>query len=376
VSDSGGGWQTPGSGDARETPRYGQYGPPPGQPPVGGVDVPAVEGWAPPPKPGLVPLRPMGFGTLLGAPFKVLRQSRALIGLALALQVGVFVVGGGILVAAVFGGLGRVTDFEDPDQQPLIAGGIAALILSAIVLMILSVASSAVLQGFVVVGVARAVLGQRTRLGEIWRVARSRVLPLIGWTLLVFLAIALELAIVAGIMVAGAAAAPAGLAISIPLGMIVGLGFIVLTVWLSVKLSLLPSALVLEHRRLGAALRRSWSLTNGYFWRTFGVQALLTVMISVATQVITTPISLIPTLLGAVIDPNGTGPALVLSAVSSVLSIVFSLIIGAISSVVLSSATALIYLDLRMRKEGLDLVLQRHVERPDSSVDPFAPGVV
>ena len=47
------------------------YGPPGAYPP------PGAGGWAPPPKPGLLPLRPMGFGTLLWAPFRTLRRNPA-----------------------------------------------------------------------------------------------------------------------------------------------------------------------------------------------------------------------------------------------------------------------------------------------------------
>ncbi|MCC6856264.1 MAG: hypothetical protein IT189_09415, partial [Microbacteriaceae bacterium] len=41
-------------------------------------------GWTPPPKPGLIPLRPLTLGTLLGASFQVLRRNpRPMFGFAL-----------------------------------------------------------------------------------------------------------------------------------------------------------------------------------------------------------------------------------------------------------------------------------------------------
>jgi hypothetical protein len=318
---------------------------------------------------------PLGFGTLLGAPFRLLRSSRAILGLAIGLQLVLLLLGGGIAAFALFAGIGRVTDFEDPDQQPLIAGGVAGIILSAVVVLLLNLIIAALLQGFVVVAAARAVLGEKMTLRQLWATVKGRLLPLIGWTALVFLATAIAFAIVIGIAVSGAAVSPEGLIVSIPIAIVLGLGLIVLSVWVSVKLSLLPSILVLERGRLWASLARSWRLTNGYFWRTLGVQLLISVIVSVAAQVIATPVSLIP-LLGIVIDPNGTGTAtIVLTIVSLVLSSVLSVVIAAVTSVVLSGAISLIYLDLRMRKEGLDLVLQRHVEE-DTLDDPFAPGVV
>ena len=57
--------------------------------------------------------------------------------------------------------------------------------------------------------------------------------------------------------------------------------------------------------------------------------------------------------------------------VVAVLSVVITVVIQSITSVVQSATTGLIYLDLRMRKEGLDLELLRYVEAKQSG----APGV-
>ena len=54
-------------------PAYGQ----PAYGPLGAYPPPGAGGWTPPPKPGLLPLRPMGFGTLLWAPFRTLRRNPA-----------------------------------------------------------------------------------------------------------------------------------------------------------------------------------------------------------------------------------------------------------------------------------------------------------
>ena len=48
-------------------PSHGTTPPPP--PPLG------APGWTPPPRPGLIPLRPLTLGTLLGAAFQVLRRN-------------------------------------------------------------------------------------------------------------------------------------------------------------------------------------------------------------------------------------------------------------------------------------------------------------
>ncbi|PVZ95932.1 hypothetical protein DDQ50_05575 [Amnibacterium flavum] len=329
--------------------------------------------WTPPPKPGLVPLRPLGFGTLLGAPFRVLRHSRAIVGLALLLQFAVVIVGGGLLAAVIFGGLSRITDFQDPDQAPLVIGTISGGILGTLVVGLFNLIVTSTLQGFVVVDVAGAVLGRRSTLRELWRRVRSYIVPLVGWSIVVFVAAGIAIAILVGIIAVGSLGSSDALVVTIPIAVALGLGFVVLGVWVSVRLSVLPSALVLERLSLGGAIARSWRLTHGHFWRTFGVQALITVIISVASQIVATPLSFLP-LLGYVIDPNGQGAAVVITVLSSILSVVVSLVVGTISSIVISAAVALIYIDLRMRKEGLDLVLQAHVEEPVEGVDPYAPG--
>lgn len=378
-----GGWQSPGEGPS-DRPRYGEYSAPGAQqpaaavPPVEPSGVPPVSpppgGWTAPPKPGLVPLRPLGFGTLLGAPFRVLRHSRAILGLALVLQLAVVIVGGGLLTAVVFGGLNRITDFTDAEQQTLIAGTIGAAVVAGLLTVVLNLVVSVTLQGFVVVDVAGAVLGNKSTLRELWRRVRRYIWPLVAWSLLVFLAGILAMAVIAGIVLLGTIGSTDGLIASIPIAIVVGLGFVVLAVWVGVKVSLLPSTLVLERLKLWPALRRSWRLTNGHFWRTLGVQFLITVIISVVSQVVTVPLSLLP-LLGYVVDPNSsTGAATAISIGSSILSVVVSLIVGAITSIVISAAVALIYIDLRMRKEGLDLVLQAHAEDPARNDDPYAPG--
>ena len=63
----------------------------------------------------------------------------------------------------------------------------------------------------------------------------------------------------------------------------------------------------------------------------------------------------------------------------SVLTIFIALVVGAVTAVIQSATTALIYIDLRMRKEGLDLDLQAYVESATGAdqrvADPYlAPG--
>ncbi|MET0589886.1 MAG: hypothetical protein ABWZ77_01805, partial [Naasia sp.] len=315
MSDRGGGWQSPG-GEPSDRPRFGEYGPPQSPPLEGGMPPAAVPppappttptGWTPPPKPGLIPLRPLGFGTLLVAPFSILRRSKALVGLAIALQFGTLLITFGLVFGVVFGLAFRITDFSAPDQQPLVAGTIAGGILVALVLIVVSLIVSALLQGFVVVDAARATLGRSSTMKVLWRRVKPHLPALIGWTAVLGAGTLVIFVLVVALGASGLAFSEGlGLAVTIPVAIAIGLGALAGVVFLTVKLSLVPSSLVIERLPLRRAIARSWSLTVGHFWRTFGVQALVTVIISAAGQVISIPASFLLPLLGFVIDPNGT----------------------------------------------------------------------
>jgi len=156
-----------------------------------------------------------------------------------------------------------------------------------------------------------------------------------------------------------------------------GFGLLALFVWLYTKLSIVPSALVIERLPIRSAIARSWRLTTGYFWRTFGVLILLYLIIYAVTQVISIPFAFIGLMAGGVFaptslsSPDSTSFSAVLASQLgvNVLSTVVGAIVGAIGSVVQSAALGLIYIDLRMRKEGLDLELVRFVEARQTGHD-------
>jgi hypothetical protein len=120
---------------------------------------------------------------------------------------------------------------------------------------------------------------------------------------------------------------------------------------------------MLERLPLRAAITRSWSLTTGYFWKTLGTQLLVNVIVQTAAQVVTLPVSIALGVVGALVNPNGglegdIGYLVLTYVITGTIGVVF----GALATVTVSAVTALIYIDIRMRKEGLDLDLARFVE--------------
>lgn len=356
-----------------------QPSPPPGAPlagaPLPGAPLPG--GWAPPPKPGLLPLRPLSFGTLLWAPFKTLRRNpAATFGSGLVVQLATALITAAVIVPVSIFAFSRIAQAPVEEQDAVATGSISLLLLTMLVPLAVSVVASAFLQGVMVVEVATGTLGERLGFGALWRRAARRIWPLIGWTALVAAAVLLFVALAVAVIVAAIAVAdPFTVIITIVLVLIAGLGVAVLAAWLGTKLALVPSVIVLEGLGIRAAIRRSWRLTDGYFWRTLGTLLLVGLILNVAAQVVVQPISLVGSFLAVIIDPTGTGTALTITIVTTAITFLLSLVIGAITSVVQAGLVAVIAIDLRMRKEGLDLELQRYVEARDAGSpvgDPYA----
>ena len=359
----------PQAGGASSDSPYGAPLPPP---------LPSAPGaWAPPPKPGLLPLRPLGFGTLLWAPFTALRRNPApTFGSGLVVQLVSAIATAAVVVPFLIFTFSRIENAAAEDLDALTAGGVGGLLLVMLVPIAISIVASAFLQGVMVVEVATGTLGERLGFGALWRRAAKRIGPLLGWTAIVTLAVLLVVALFVGVVVVGALTSPAALVVAIVATLLGGLGVVVLAAWLGTKLAIVPSIIVLEHAGIGTAVRRSWRLTNGYFWRTLGTLLLVALILNVAAQVVVQPISLVGTILAVLIDPNGTGSGLTITIITTVVTLILSIIIGAITAVVQAALVAVIYVDLRMRQEGLDLELARTVELRDAGHpvgDPFAP---
>lgn len=328
------------------------YGPPP-------------QGWAPPPKPGLIPLRPLGLGTVLAASFQVLRRNpRPTFGFSLAVYAISSLLGLAVVGVVAFAGFSRALSATGPDQDALLAGAGAMTILSALVPVALSIVAAALLQGVIALEVARGTVGEKHTVGSLLRAARGRIGALIGWTALVAGTLVVAIGVLGGLVALLIAfGGTAGLVVGILLGLLLAAGVAALAFWLTTKLAFVPSVLLLERVTLRQAMGRSWALTRGVFWRTLGILLLVAVIISVATQVVSTPFSFVLGISGALLNPTeAEGPAMVTFVVTYVLLLLFSVLFAALAAVVQSATPALLYLDARMRKEGLDLELVRFVE--------------
>ncbi|MCY7412994.1 MAG: glycerophosphoryl diester phosphodiesterase membrane domain-containing protein [Salinibacterium sp.] len=375
-------WQSPSGVGAASTPTpYGSAGngpvPQPAAPGTG-TGTGGGGGWAPPPKPGLVPLRPLAFPTILAAAFQVMRRNPGpTFGFALLITGVIVLVSSAVVGLVTVLAFSRTFNAAAEDLDTITAGSVALVVLAAVVPVVLSIVVASILQGIVSLEVARATLGEKLKLSGLWRSARGRIGALIGWSALVTAVVLVAFIIVAAVIgLLIALGGPAGIAVGVILGLLAGLGAAALFIWLGTKLALVPSVLMLERTRLADAVRRSWSLTNNYFWKTFGIILLVNVIVQTVASVISFPLSVVAGFGGALLDPSGSSEGfLVISIIVTVLSVVISVVFGAIALVAQSATPALLYIDIRMRKEGLDLELLRFVEARqtgDASVtDPY-----
>jgi len=343
--------------------------------------------WTPAPRKGIIPLHPLTFGMLLGKAFAALRHNpKVLFGFAVVIQLIVVIATAGVMGVVLFTTFSRLETVSpsSPDFEAVFAGTIAINLLAGLLVGLASIAFTAIMQGVVAAEVGYATVGVKATLRMLWRRMAPAFWRLAGFASLSVLALFGGLAIVAGVIGAliagGLGGTPEMIGIVVLVVVLLGLAAIPLTVWLSTKLLLVPSILVLERARFREAFVRSWRLTRGRFWVAFGVTFLISLIMGLAMQVVSFPTAMLSSFLGTVIAPTGASePSAVVGYVFALLAPqVLLLILQAIAIVVQSTGGVLVYLDCRMRYEGLDQALLSHVERRDFGVpeeqlgDPFA----
>ncbi|HEX5858725.1 MAG TPA: hypothetical protein VFY91_11515 [Microbacterium sp.] len=338
----------------------------------------AYPAWTPASRPGIIPLHPLSFGTILGRSFAALRQNpKVLLGFALIVQTAVYlvlIVGIGGIAFASFIRLDTLRPGSE-DYETVLAGSVLITVLAGFVLGLAATALSVIVQAVVVAEVAHSVLAERLTLRALWQRVKPVAWRLIGYTFLLTLGLIVLFAVIG--------AAIFGLAVSVPaaaivLTILVVLASIPLVLWLSTKLALVPSVLVLEHETIRGAVVRSWTLLRGRFWPALGVLVVIAVIMNVLAQVVSVPFSILSGGISTIIAPTGdpTPGAIAGIVIATALTQIVVLLIQSIAIVVQATAASLIYIDCRMRHEGLDLDLLSYIERRDAGApslpDPYS----
>jgi len=188
-----------------------------------------------------------------------------------------------------------------------------------------------ILLPFSVGAVYRAVtdvaLGRPATIGAVLRETLARYWPLLG---LVGLGILLFI----------------GWAIAELIGFVLlvipGLAVFCAAVYLGVRWSLVVAAMMAEDIGPIRGLGRSWNLVSGSWWRTFGIL----LIVGILQTIISYALFILFGLIAAVFSTGDFQAALVQ---------VGSTLLSAVVSPITTIAVVLLYFDLRVRKEGLDL---------------------
>lgn len=319
-------------------------------------------------------LRPLALGDLLDGVFRIYRSNfLTLIAIVAVLQVPLLVAQ--ILLDALLGArsIQNIQDlvealarfdprFDSFNDLPL-GSVVPYFAITFGIALVQGLVVQQLVQGALAAAVADTYLGRPVTVGG----AYGKVLPhlpaLIGGGLLLgllaFAVIGVAVGLVAGLavlLVAGAGggsvspggAVAAGVAVAL-LFVAVVFAVVVATALVLVRFAFFVQAVVVERRGPVDALRRSWRLVRGSYWRVLGIVLLLLLLVYILVG--------LPTgIAGVVINIVFPDPLRHFALRQSL-----STLIGYLSQIVVLPlqliAYTLLYYDLRVRKEGYDIEL-------------------
>lgn len=352
----------------------------PGQgnyPPPGGFS------YMPVPQPGSLPLRPLGLADYFTSMFATLRKSPGLFfGAALifgSIAALLSATGEFFLTRTLTGNaMDPYAQLNSFVSQTLIWSALATFVSQTVLIL-----GQTFSWGMYSTMVARGAVGMKTSLGQGFRLLSGQW----GRIILLFLLVAagmvvltlifvLLLGVIAG-MFSNADSNNPSAVIAVILALMVAMAIpAIIGVFFIVRWCLVVPAIVIENIGVFAALRRSWHLTRGHFWRTLGIALLFGIILFTVSLVILTPLSFVSAFVLASLGTEAqlnTGMLLlnvVISAVSS--------LIGFIITNMGLLVTIFFYFDYRFRDEGLGLEFQQiaaqqatgsTTDRFDTSVD-------
>lgn len=283
-------------------------------------------------RPGVIPLRPLNLTDILdGAVTAMRRHWRMIFGAAAVTAVLTAAINlVGLLLIDTTADLEEIRDLgpgaTDQELMNQMLGVLSGTLASTSITLVATLLGTTILTGFLTVVMGKAVLGKPVTFKEALKEATPRLLPLLGLTVLYTLAI-----LVAAIFCLVPAIIP-------------------YTFW-----ALASPAFILERGTVIEAFRRSVKLVSGMFWRVFGILLLAYVISSLLASIISLPFSFGAFLsifgnLDQVYIPS-TGD-LILQSVGTVIA---QTIVGPFTALV----TVILYIDQRMRREGMDIELAR-----------------
>ncbi|MEC4575453.1 glycerophosphoryl diester phosphodiesterase membrane domain-containing protein [Streptomyces virginiae] len=299
-------------------------------------------------KPGVIPLRPLGLGEILDGSVATMRTHwRSVVPITLVVATVIQVIS--VLVQKFMLSDLPLSSTEDMTAEEAI-DSLGSTLAVSVVNQFIQVLGTIVVTAMLTMIFSRAILGQHSSVSDAWRDARPQLLRLAGLTLLLAL----------GIILLGAVLVlPGALAGSVGLAVVGFVAWLPLIIWLGIKFSLASPALMLEKSTVVKAFARSSKLVGGSWWRIFGITVLTSLIAFMVALMVVAPFQMIGLFaFGGGLDSLEDG-----SAQSAWGPLIFSgiglIIAQTIIMPIQSGVTVLLYVDQRIRREGLDLELAR-----------------
>jgi hypothetical protein len=255
-------------------------------------------------------LRPLEVGDLLDETFRMYRRHFLLFA-GTSVLVSIPSAGlSGFFSYALFNGLLQSTT---PGQAPNLSF-LESTLAAAVIILALTIALIPFFYGAVTFAACESALGRSVTPSDVLRGVSSRYFQLLGYWLLIGL-------------------------------MAVAFCLIPLWIWIWVCWVVVMPVMFIENAGLGAAMGRSWRLVQGRWWRTFLIVFLIFIVFYAVRIALSAFIALGQTLLQLVISP------IVVVWISGATSVLVDSLVNPVFQI----AIVLIYFDLRVRREGLDL---------------------
>ena len=314
-------------------------------------------------QPGIIPLRPLTVGELFNGAFQAVRVNpQTMFGFAFAIMA---VVG---LVQAFFASsstssLTRALSSGEPQELfDSLGSSMGSVATSGLTML-----ATAFLSGMLALTVWDAVLGRKSSPADAWHRFSPRFVPVLLATFLIgiieFVAIVVVLLVLMIpfflVLVNTASArsfdsAGAGIGGALAILFLMFVSLIAIACFLTVKFAFTSSAVVLEGLGPVDAMKRSWSLSKGSFWRILGRIWLIGIVTGLISAVL-------GGIVGAIVGvgANAADSVGMLVAFSAFLSALLSAVVIPVQS----SFYTLMYLDERMRKENLAPMIAQEASR-------------
>ncbi len=306
-------------------------------------------------RPGTIPLRPLTMSDIFGGVVATIRGN-----LAATLGLGLLVTAIAVIPATAIGiWWARSGSFDleglDPGQSDELATALGSALPNLAQGLVVLVTAA-----FMVWVIGQGAIGRRVGPAQVWAGTRRRLLPLLGTVVLTVLLFLAPFIVFLIVFIALVASSDSGAVV----GLFGFFGFFAIFVWFVlawVRTAFATSATVLEEAGPLTAIKRSWALTRGQFWRIFGIRFLTAIVIGIVSTVISLPITRIA---DQVLTSAGatSGDLITWGVFASAFATVLA---GILTTPFSAGVDALLYVDQRMRKEGLDVALMRAAQGQD-----------